>query len=132
MLCESVCVCMCACMYLCVCVCLCVCMRVCVCVCTCARVCVCVCARVRVHACVYVSVCACVLVKEPTTGNKMPGQTFRRNSAKGRNKLAGQVPASQGHGFSYLIAVIVAVAVFRDGTFGFHHLGTGVGASSTS
>ena len=128
MLCESVC--MCACMYLCVCVCVFVCVHACLCVCTCAHVCV--CARVRVHACVYVSVCACVLVKEPTTGNKMPGQTFRRNSAKCRNKLAGQVPASQGPGFSYLIAVIVAVAVFRDGTFGFHHLGTGVGASSTS
>ena len=117
-------------MYLCVCVF--VCVHACLCMCMHVRTCVCVCVCARVRACVYVSVCACVLVKEPTTGNKMPGQTFHRNSAKGRNKLAGQVPASQGHGFSYLIAVIVAVAVFRDGTFGFHHLGTGVGASSTS
>ena len=116
----------------CVCVHVCICVCVCVFVCVCACVCVCVCAR----ACVCMHVCmlvyACVLVKEPTTGNKMPGQTFSRNSANGRNKLAGQVPASQGHGFSYLIAVVVAVAVFRDGPFGFHHLGTGVGASSTS
>ena len=124
MLCESVCVCV----HVCICVCVCVC----ACLCMCTHMCVCVCVRVHVHACVYVSVCACVLVREPTTGNKMPGQTFSRNSANSRNKLAGQVPASQGHGFSYLIAVIVAVAVFRDWTFGFHHLGTGVGASSTS
>ena len=60
---PSVCVCMCACVYVCMCVRMCVCVYVCtyVCMCVCVYVCTYVCMCVRT-VCVYVCMCACVYV----------------------------------------------------------------------